>query len=147
MYYLQWLPGRVSKFLSSSHYPTVCLPATGMRLVSETGVWNCRVGDVDVPFTTYLFDEGGRDVYVFHAIVEDRPAKGGMRLSYRQVSSHERIDSVRRGERNLGQHVVGIAVRGPLAPSEAREVVSSTLESVMNIAPASGRYKTALARP
>ncbi len=147
MYYLQWLPGRVSKFLSSSHYPTVCLPASGMRLVSETGVWNCRVGNVEVPFTTYLFDEGGRDVYVFHAIVEDRPAKGGTRLSYRQVSSHERIDSVRRGERNLGQHVVGIAVRGPLAPSEARAVVSSTLESVISVTPANGRYKTAAILP
>lgn len=145
MYYLQWQPGRVSKFLSSSHYPTVCLPASGMRLVSETGVWNCRVGNVDVPFTTYLFDEGGRDVYIFHAIVEDRPTKGGTRLSYRQVSSHERIDSVRRGERNLGQHVIGIAIRGPMAPSDARAIVSSTLESVVSITPATGRYQTAAA--
>jgi len=117
-------------------------------LVSETGVWKCRVGNVDVPFTTYLFDEGGRDVYVFHAIVEDRPAKGGTRLSYRQVSSHERIDSVRRGERNLGQHVVGIAIRGPLAPSDARAVVSSTLEFVISITPAgNSRYKTAAVSP
>ena len=81
MYYLQWQPGRVSKFLSSSHYPTVCLPASGMRLVSETGVWNCRIDGMDIPFTTYLFDEGGKDVYVFHAIVEDRPSVGGTRLT------------------------------------------------------------------
>jgi exosortase len=143
MYYLQWQPGRVSKFLSSSHYPTVCLPASGMRLVSETGVWNCRINGVDIPFTTYLFDEAGRDVYVFHAIVEDRPSSGGTRLSYRQVSSDERIDSVRRGERNLGQHVVGIAVRGPMAPSEARAVVSSTLDSVVSISAPEGGFKTA----
>jgi exosortase len=143
MYYLQWQPGRVSKFLSSSHYPTVCLPASGMRLVSETGVWNCRINGVDIPFTTYLFDEGGRDVYVFHAIVEDRPSVGGTRLSYRQVSSNERIDSVKRGERNLGQHVVGIAVRGPMAPSEARAVVSDTLVSVVSITSPTGGFKTA----
>lgn len=114
-----------------------------MRLVSETGVWNCRINGVEIPFTTYLFDEGGRDVYVFHAIVEDRPTSGGTRLSYRQVSSHERIDSVRRGERNLGQHVIGIAVRGPMAPSEARAVVSDTLDSVVSINPATVGYRTA----
>jgi exosortase len=146
MYYLQWQPGRVSKYLSSSHYPTVCLPATGLKLVSETGVWNCDIDGVEIPFTTYLFEEDGRDVYVFHAIVEDRPSVGGTRLSYRQVSSDERIESVLRGERNLGQHVVGIAVRGPLAPSEARAAVSSTMESIVSIAAPSRGYKTSALR-
>lgn len=135
MYYLRWEPGRVSKFLSSAHYPTVCLPASGLTLVSEMGVWHCPVNGVDVPFTTYMFDEGGRDVYVFHAVVEDRPASGGPQLSYRQVSSGERIDSVLRGERNLGQRVVGIAVRGPLLPSDARAAVAGTLSSVIAIHP------------
>ena len=143
MYYLQWQPGRVSKFLSSSHYPTVCLPATGMKLVSETGAWNCGVNGVQIPFATYLFDEGGRDVYVFHAVVEDRPARNGTSLSYRQVASHERLESVWRGERNLGQHVVGIAVRGPQAPSEARSVVSETLGTFVSITPATAILKTA----
>lgn len=133
MYYLRWQPGRVSKFLSSAHYPTVCLPATGLSIVSETGVWHCPVGGVDIPFTTYVFDEGGRDVYVFHAVVEDRPDRGGTRLSYRQVSSSERIDSVLRGERNLGQRALGIAVRGPFSPSEARAAVAGTLASVVSI--------------
>jgi hypothetical protein len=146
MYYLQWLPGRVSKFLSSSHYPTVCLPATGLKLVSETGVWNCQVGDIVIPFTTYLFDENGRDVYVFHAIVEDRPPLGETRLSYRQVSSDERINSVLRGERNLGQHVVGIAVRGPMAPSEARAVVSETMSSIVSITASNRSYTTTALR-
>jgi len=146
MYYLQWRPGRVSKFLSSSHYPTVCLPASGMKLVAETGVWDCRIDGVEIPFTTYLFDEGGRDVYVFHAIVEDRPAAGGTELSYRQVSSHERIDSVLRGERNLGQHVIGIALRGPIAPAEARDVVNHTLGTVVTVAPAPGVAKTVVLR-
>lgn len=135
MYYLQWYPGRVSKFLSSAHYPTVCLPANGLTLVSETGVWHCAIDGVDVPFTTYVFDEGGRDVYVFHAVIEDRPTTSGPRLSYRQVSSAERIDSVLRGERNLGQRVVGIAVRGPFSPSDARVQVADTLASLINIKP------------
>lgn len=135
MYYLQWQAGRVSKFLSSAHYPTVCLPANGLTLVSETGLWHCPIDGVDVPFTTYVFDEGGRDVYVFHTVVEDRPPTGGTKLSYRQVSSSERINSVLRGERNLGQRVLGIALRGPLSPSEARSAVAGTLAAVVTINP------------
>jgi exosortase len=131
MYCLEWLPGRVSKFLSTAHYPTVCLPATGLTLVSETGVWHCRAGGVDFPFTTYLFAEGARDVYVFHAILEDRPAGAARPADYRQVSSTERLDSVWRGERNLGQRVVGIALRGPVSPEEARAAVADLLGTVI----------------
>lgn len=137
MYYLEWEPGRVSRFLSSAHYPTVCLPATGMKLVSETGLWSCPVGGIEIPFATYVFDEEGRDVYVFHAVVEDRPpAAGGTELSYRQVSSGERLESVARGERNLGQRVVGIALRGPRSPSAARAEVAGLLDAVLEISPA-----------
>ena len=143
MYYLEWLPGRVSRFLSSAHYPTVCLPASGITLVSEMGVWTCLVDGVEIPFTTYLFDEGGQDVYVFHAVIEDRPAEGATVLGYRQVSSSERLDSVVRGERNLGQKVVGIAVRGPLSPSAARDAVVDMLGSVLAITPAELETRTA----
>ncbi|HEX2853316.1 MAG TPA: exosortase/archaeosortase family protein [Opitutaceae bacterium] len=131
MYYLDWDPGRVSKFLSSSHYPTVCMPATGLTLVKEMGVWDCKLGELQVPFATYIFDERGRDVYVFHAIIEDRPLRPGEHFSYRQVTSEERYDSVRRGERNLGQHVIGIALRGASSEEDARELVVRVLKNVI----------------
>lgn len=135
MYYLDWNPGRVSKFLSSSHYPTVCMPATGLQLVSEMGVWDCKLGDLQIPFMTYTFDERGRDVYVFHAIIEDRPLKAGEHFSYRQVTSTERLMSVLHGERNLGQHVIGIALRGAFSPSDAREIVARVLKDVIRPGP------------
>jgi hypothetical protein len=131
MYYLRWLPGRVSKYLSRSHYPTVCLPATGMKLVSELGVWDCEIKGVHFPFATYVFDQGGQDVYVFHAIVEDRPENPDERITYQQVSSSERIDSVLRHERNLGQRVIGISLRGPISPIEARETVTFVMNRLI----------------
>lgn len=137
MYYLNWEPGRVSKFLSSSHYPTVCLPATGLTLVSEMGVWDCKLGELQIPFATYIFDENGRDVYVFHAIIEDRPLRPGEHFSYRQVNSSERLTSVLNGERNLGQHVIGIALRGAVSPTDAREIVVRVLKNVIRPGPAS----------
>jgi exosortase len=133
MYYLRWLPGRVSKFLAGGHYPTVCLPASGLRLISETGPFVCQVGDLAIPFRTYLFDDAGRDVYVFHAIIEDNQSSYGERIVYRQANSTERIRSVLRGERNLGQRVIGIAVSGPFDASEARETLQSTLHDIVTI--------------
>jgi len=131
MYALNWLPGRVSKFLSSSHYPTVCLPAAGLNLIADIGPWNCTVNGVRIPFATYLFAQGGQDVYVFHAIVEDRPLHGDEGYSYRQVDSSERLLSVWHGERNLGQHVIGIALIGASSESNARMIVRRTLASVV----------------
>jgi hypothetical protein len=133
MYYLRWLPGRVSKFLAGSHYPTVCLPASGLQLVSETGPFVCRVGDLSLPFVTYLFDDNGRDVYVFHAIVEENEASYDNRVVYRQANSTERLRSVARGERNLGQRVVGIAVTGPVSAAEARDTLQATLHEIITI--------------
>jgi exosortase len=135
MYYLRWLPGRVSKFLAGGHYPTVCLPASGLRLVSETGPFVCHVGSLAIPFVTYLFDDAGRDVYVFHAILEDNQASYAERVVYRQAKQGERLKSVMRGERNLGQRVLGVAVRGPLNAAEAQDALQDTLLNMINTSP------------
>jgi exosortase len=131
MYALHWNPGRVSKHLSSAHHPTVCLPATGLTLVRELGAWECVVNGVRLPFSTYLFAQGDQEVYVFHAIVEDRPLRAGESTVYRQVDTTERLRSVWRGERNLGQHVVGIALLGAASSEDAREIVLRVLGPVI----------------
>ena len=133
MYYLRWLPGRVSKFLAGAHYPTVCLPAGGLRLVSETGPFVCHVGELTIPFVTYLFDDGGRDVYVFHAILEDNQANYADRIVYRQAKQEERLKSALQGERNLGQRVLGIALRGPLSAAEAQDTLQATLQQMISV--------------
>jgi exosortase len=146
MYALDWLPGRVSKFLSSSHYPTVCLPATGLKLVAELGVWECTVNGLRIPFVTYLFDQAGHEVYVFHAIIEDRPLHPGRPFEYRQVNSSERLLSVWRGERNLGQHVIGIALLGASSPEDAREIAGRVLQPVIQPGAARASRLAALSR-
>lgn len=131
MYYIRWYPGRVSKFLSRSHYPTVCLPATGWKLIAETGRFDQVINGVRIPFATYLFDENGRDVHVFHAIVEDNPAMQSGETRYYQASSEERIASVLRRERNLGQRVIGVALTGPVIPTDARDALTGLLEQMI----------------
>jgi len=131
MYYVRWYPGRVSKFLSGAHYPTVCLPATGLELRAETGPLRCPTPAIDVPFSTFIFEAAGRPVYVYHAIIEDVTSPDSKKIDYRQVASHERIDSVLRGHRNLGQRDIGISLSGPIARDEAEAIVQRTLEDLL----------------
>lgn len=132
MYYIRWLPGRVSKFLSGAHYPTVCLPATGLKQVNDFGKYICKLPNMEIPFTAFLFESGNQPVYVFHAILEDRPAPDGEKISYRQVNSSERINSVLRGHRNLGQRVLGITVVGTASLEDAEVTVRNTLNSIIH---------------
>lgn len=132
MYYVRWYPGRVSKFLSGAHHPTVCLPATGLSLKAATGPFTARTQALDVPFSTYTFDAGGRTVYVYHAIMEDVTFPDDTPIGYRFVDTRERIDSVLRGHRNLGQRVIGISLTGPFARDEAEAIVQKTLSQLLH---------------
>lgn len=132
MYYVRWYPGRVSKFLSSAHHPTVCLPATGLNLKAETGPFRAHTSALDVPFSSYIFESAGRTVYVYHAIIEDVTVPESEGTGYRFVATQERIDSVLRGHRNLGQRVIGISLSGPFARDEAETIVQHTLSQVIH---------------
>ncbi len=114
-FFLRWEPGRVSKFLAGSHYPAVCFPAAGLRMVEDCGLRPVAVGPLTIPFHAYVFERDGVRSYVFHGLVEERPSVSGERLDYRQVAADERLASVLAGNRNLGQRVLGITLAGRIA--------------------------------
>jgi exosortase len=127
-FYLRWDPGRVSKFLAGSHYPAVCFPATGLTLEREFGILPFTVGEVTFPFRAYEFSgSGGRPLFAFHGLVEERPSVSGETVDYRQVAANERIASVRAGNRNLGQRVLGITITGAYTLEEAQGLLHSVL--------------------
>lgn len=111
-FFLRWDPGRVSKFLAGSHYPTVCFPASGLELVENRDLLPVTVGQLTIPFRTYIFERAGQRFFVFHGLVEERPSVSGEHLDYRQVAADERLASVLAGNRNLGQRVLGITLSG-----------------------------------
>ena len=109
----------------------MCLPASGLRHVSQLEPFVCQVGALSIPFETYLFDDYGRDVYVFHAILEENQTSYDDRIVYRQAKQEERLASVLRGERNLGQRVIGVAVHGPFGAAEAQDTLQATLHQMI----------------
>lgn len=132
-FYLRWAPGRVSKFLAGSHYPTVCFPASGMKLVQTNAILPIAVGPLTIPFRTYVFDRAGERYYVFHGLVEERPSVSGEHLDYRQVAADERLASVLAGNRNLGQRVLGLTLSGVPDSEAAIAALRRTLPLLVRI--------------
>jgi hypothetical protein len=133
-FYLRWYPGRVSKFLAGSHYPTVCFPAAGLNLVEQKEITPLSVGKLTLPFRTYIFKRGSTHYFVFHALAEERPSVSGERVDYRQVAANERIASVLAGNRNLGQRVLGITISGNVANfDEALAILKQNLPQLIDI--------------
>lgn len=64
---LYWEDGRLSSF-SSVHRPENCLPSIGYRMVGELAPLVAQVGGRELEFRAYLFEQGGREFYVFHAM-------------------------------------------------------------------------------
>ncbi len=131
-FFLRWDPGRVSKFLAGSHYPTVCFPAAGLNLVENRGIVPLRIGELTIPFRTYIFERAGTRFYVFHGLVEERPSASGEQLDYRQVAADERLASVLAGNRNLGQRVLGITLTGVLDYDDALAALHRRLPQLVS---------------
>jgi len=122
-FYFKWKAGPArSRILARSHRPEVCLPAGGFKLQEELGDLNFKLGSRGVVFRGYTFQRGEHKAYVFFCTWED--ALGGERGDARTTkwSRFAGLDSVLRGERNLGQEVVELIL---LDYSTAEEAVAS----------------------
>lgn len=131
-YYLRWLPGRVAQNLAGAHTPDICLPASGLRLLTTEGTTVVEVRGLKLPFRRYIFDSGGQRMYVFHCILDDRPGSAEEALVAAEPLSREsRLRNTWQGRRNLGQRVVGISVSGPASLAAAERTLQTQLLSLI----------------
>jgi hypothetical protein len=130
-YYLRWEPGRVAQNLASAHTPDVCLPATGMQLISDEGVRPIEVAGLTMPFHAYIFESTTRKSWVFHCLLDDRP--GGETRTAEPLSRTSRIRNALEGRRNLGQRILGISITGPATLEAAEQELRRTLSQMISI--------------
>ena len=117
LFFLRWEPGKNSAQLAKGHTPDICLPGTGHRLRTEHAIARVRVRELELAFRHYEFDSGGRTLFVFYCLWEDRVPAASARDEDGTVGS--RWAAVREGRRNLGQQVLEIAIEGPATPEES----------------------------
>ena len=132
-YYLRWEPGRVAQNLASAHTPDVCLPATGLNLVSDEGIRTFKVPGMTMPFHVYIFASATRQAWVFHCLMDDRPETGASPKGAQELSRASRIRNALEGRRNLGQRILGISISGPATLEEAEQELRRQLPTLITI--------------
>ncbi len=133
MYLLRWEPGRVSKNLATAHSPDICLPASGMELRAHLDSFVLEIGDLKLPFRAYTFEDHRGIHYVFHTLAEDARRDASTAVEAGALTREARIASFLRGERNLGQRVIGVSLQGPMDYHAAREALEKNLRSMIRI--------------
>lgn len=129
MYFLRWEPGKNSAQLAKGHTPDICLPGTGHRLRAEHSPLRLPVRGLELPFRHYEFEAGGRTLFVFYCLWEDRSPTAASGTE--DGTSGSRLDAVRAGRRHLGQQVLELAVEGPATAAESVAALRGQLENLV----------------
>jgi exosortase len=108
-----WERGMISSF-GEIHRPDVCLPASGLEIVSRDLEWReLEVGGQRRVVERFAFEEGALRVYVFFCAWDLGTESGGEALVTEGV---DRLGNALRGRRVEGRRVVQLLVSG--APDE-----------------------------
>ncbi len=112
-FFARWEPQRTAVQLVRSHSPEICLPATGRTFRGERPPVLVETSVAPLRFRAYEFEQQGRALFVFVCVQEDKVARDVDPVSPRDDwSAGGRLRAVWRGQRNLGQRLLEIAVIG-----------------------------------
>jgi exosortase len=140
VFYLRWLPadsfyGRAKVAISKTHNPTICLQAAGMKLETHLDPVSLAVRPgFNLVFDRYVFDAGGRELYVFFSQTEDVTGGGPANL---RMTHLDRLRAALAGSRNYGQINFEAALTGAQTPDDALRVFRDSLPELV-ITPAAG---------
>ncbi len=135
IFFFQWSPGRAAAQLARNHSPEICLPAAGLKLVSDLGLQWVRAHDVDLPFHAFVFESRGRPLYVFFCLWEERTAPDAKALNAADYTQATRVRAVQEGRRHLGQQVLELAISGVPTQEEARRQLEKQLQQLVRWSP------------
>jgi exosortase len=119
-FFFKWNAGPArSRILARTHRPDICLPAIGLKLDRDLGSITVKAGGIDIPFRAFTFSSRQQTVHVYFCVWQDR-AKGvtaqDKRAGWNRIVG---VESVLRGERNLGQQVLELVLVGYESEVEA----------------------------
>ena len=109
VFFFEWPAGRTAVQAVTMHNPEVCLSNIGMHLRSTLEPLICDLGAGKIPFKSWIFEENGRSVYVYQALLE-QGAEAERVPELPEDSTSGRLKSLLTGHRNLGQRMVEVAL-------------------------------------
>jgi len=133
LFWFRWAPGRAAAQLARAHSPEICLPAGGLKPLSEHGQEALQVRGLDLPFKAYLFEAGGRPLTVFYCLWEDRPPPSAGQDGLAWLSRRSRFRAVASGQRHLGQVMFEVAISGLPNVAQARQALAAFLKDAVEV--------------
>jgi exosortase len=129
-FFARWRPRRVAVQLARSHSPEICLPAIGRAFKRELPPIRISQGTVDLGFRVYEFEQEDGALFVFVSIEEDK-APANEHVAAVDWNTRGRLLAAWRGQRNLGQRLLELAVKGFEDFSQARDALKKTVETTV----------------
>ncbi len=127
-----------SRILARSHRPDICLPAAGLKLERDLGTITVDAAGLPISFRAFAFSTQGESVHVFHCVWQDGEKDSLSDVSQSDWNRSIGLDSVRRGQRNLGQQVLELVLVGYESDSDAEAAVRAELPPLISKSPVAG---------
>ena len=132
MYFFRWLPGRTAALFVKTHRPDVCLPASGMTLVSDNGIQLLEVNGVKLPIRSYRFDAHGAPLHVFYCYWDARSSYENTRAANEEDwTAQGRLRAALRGRREIGAQMLELVVWGYENDAEANAALQHELGQIV----------------
>ncbi|MGI9087924.1 MAG: exosortase/archaeosortase family protein [Chthoniobacterales bacterium] len=130
-FFARWAPERAALQLVRSHSPEICLPATGRTFVRELPPVVVQTKTLPLRFRAYQFEQQEHQLFVFVCVQEDKIARAAGAASAGEWNAGSRLLAAWRGERNLGQRLLEIAVIGFENFQPARAAFDETVRAMV----------------
>jgi exosortase len=125
----RWRAGDPTARMSAlGHRPEYCLTGAGNELKAYLGTTFIPAAGFDLPFRAYVFNDSQQTLYVFFCLWEDDAEK---QMGFGRSKYADRLRSVLRGRRGLGQQTLEIVVSGCKSISDAERVVRDRLPDLI----------------
>ena len=132
MYFFRWLPGRTAALFVKTHRPDICLPASGMTMVSDNGIRLLDVNGVKLPIRSYRFNARGTALHVFYCYWDARSSYESTEAANEEDwTAQGRIRAALRGRREIGAQMLELAVWGYENDAEAEAALQHQMEQVI----------------
>ena len=132
MYFFRWLPGRTAALFIKVHRPDICLPASGMTMIDDSGIRLLAVNGVNLPVRSYRFDDHGIPLHVFYCYWDARSSyESAKAASEEDWTVRGRVRAALRGRREMGAQMLEVAVWGYEDDSEASQALQNQLAQII----------------
>ena len=130
MYFFKWYPGRTAGLFIRNHRPDICLPATGMKMRTNTGSKLLTVNGIPLPIRSYVFENAGRLLHVYYCYWDGTPPDPA-RLNHEDWTAAGRLEAVKRGKRDVGTQMLEIVAWGYDDDAKAEQAALEQLRQIV----------------